>query len=159
MLDCVELHLEHVVSVPGLPLLELLAHADDGGDALILAPLQLLRDDLVSLQEVLASLAVAHEGPVHTEVLHLLSLDLARLRTLVSRGNVLHAHVDVRVQHGLGRGHVQHHGKDDHLCLLLVVLHLVQGVVDDVAHELDRPVALPVATHQITLLFHFIFLN
>jgi hypothetical protein len=54
--------------------------------------------------------------------------------------------VYMRMEHGLGRWHVYHHGNDHYLHFLIVKFQLVQSVVDDVAHKLDCAVALPVST-------------
>ena len=95
VLNCIKLHLENVMSVPRLPFLQLLTHAEYRCDPLVLTSLQFLRYNLVSLEKVLASLAVTHEGPVHTEVFNLLSFYFSSLSSLVGRCDILDTHVNV----------------------------------------------------------------
>ena len=95
VLDRVELHFEDVVGVARLPLLQVLAHTHDRSDALLLAPLQLLCYDLVRLLEMLSPLTVTHQGPMHTEILHLLCLHFSGLSTLVCCCYILYSYLNV----------------------------------------------------------------
>ena len=95
VLNCIQLYLEDVVSVAGLPLLEVLAYTYNRSDPLLLAPVQLLRYDLVCLLEMLSPLTVTDECPHHPEILNLIGLDLSCLSSLVCSGYILHAHLNM----------------------------------------------------------------
>jgi len=75
-LDCIELYLKHIMSVALFSLFKVLPYANNRMKAVLLAPLNLLRYNLVSFKEVLSSFAVPNDDPMKAEILNLLSTHL-----------------------------------------------------------------------------------
>ena len=100
------LHLEGdpLAGDSGLPLLQALAHADDGIHAGVQYGVDLLVDCLVGLAEILAALAVAHDDVFYAQVLQHFGGHLAGVGALLLKVDVLGAHGDAQVLEGLGGG-------------------------------------------------------
>ncbi|CAN3995747.1 Spore coat protein gerQ, partial [Dysosmobacter welbionis] len=93
-----------LVGDAGLPLLQALAHADDGVHAGIQHGVDLLVDGGIGLAEILPPLAVAHDDVLHAQVLQHVGGDLAGVGALLLKVHVLGAHGDPQVLERLGGG-------------------------------------------------------
>ena len=96
VLECVKLNLKNVLCVSRFALFKVFTDADYSVHSLLLTPGYLLCYDLISLFELVASLAVTNDCPVHAEILDLLRLDLSSLSALVCSCDILHTHLNVR---------------------------------------------------------------
>ena len=94
-LDGIELSLEDIISVTGLTLLESLTDAKNCLKASSLSTLDLLGYDLIGLLVELSTLGVTNEGPLESEVLDLLSRDLASEGAVCVSADVLGCDSDI----------------------------------------------------------------
>ena len=87
-----------------LPLLQALAHADDGVHAGVQHSVDLLVDSLVSLAEILTALAVTHDDVLHAQILQHIGGNLAGVSALLLKVDVLSTHGDPQIFEGLHSG-------------------------------------------------------
>ena len=158
-LNRVKLDLQYIMCVSGFSFFQLLTHAEDSIDPAILAPVHFMCHYFLCLLEMLSSLTVPNYRPVDTEVFYLLCADLPSLGSFFGCCDVLGAYLNIGVEHGFGRGDMNKHGGYYNFKFGLIKLHFVEDVIDLIAHEVDCPVAFPVASYKVTLLLHYVIIK
>ena len=100
------LHLQGnpLVGDAGFPLLQTLAHADNGVHAGVQHGVHLLVDGLIRFTEVLAALTVAYDDILHTQILQHIGGNLAGVSALLLKVQVLSTHRDPELLEGLHGG-------------------------------------------------------
>ena len=148
-LDSIKLLLEDVICLIGLSLLESLTNAKDDLKVGGLGAGDLLGDSLVSLTEQLSTLGVTNKGPLKTKVDNLVGTDLASEGAISISGGVLGGDELIRVQHRLCGCNVKRNRGDNDLNAVLIKFHSVEGIGAHGANEVDRAIALPVASNDV----------
>ena len=99
--DCGELSSVHCISLSGLSFIKLLANASHNTEIVLEGYLDFAGNDLVGLAEDMASLAVAQDDPVETEIFDHLGACFSSIGTIAVERTILSRELDLRAGEGL----------------------------------------------------------
>ena len=145
--DGLQLSRVNGVGLAGLAFVKLLADACHDVQVLVERCLHLGGDDLVRFAENVASLAMAQDDPVETEVFEHGGACLTRVRTIIIERAILRRQLHLRASKSLLSGpNVQEIGSDNDLNLVLVEAERLEHIAGERATKVDSSIALPVSS-------------